>query len=108
MPKAALDIRFKELEKELKELREFPKIIEEKDFVISEVQNKHREELENLKVQHELKLEQLMKSKDKELENAIAQINKRNEAMSNDLQRRIRELNKLIDVYGNTLKGIQG
>lgn len=108
MTKAELEIRVKELENELENCKHLSSAVGAKDNEMYELKEKHKQEIEKLKMQHELELEQLRKNKDKELENAIAQLNKRNETMSNDLQRRIRELNKLIDVYGNTLKGIQG
>jgi len=119
MTKAELEIKVKELEKELKELREFPKIVEEKDSVISELQSKHREELDKkdsviseLQSKHQEELDEekrkLKNSNNETIKRLTENFENQRKELFNRLSQREQQLAKLIDIFGNTLKGIQG
>ena len=101
MTKAELEIKVKELEKELKELRELPKIIEEKDLVISELQSKYQEELDKER-------RRLENSNNETVKRLTESFEIQRKELFNRLSQREQQLAKLIDIFGNTLKGIQG
>ena len=119
MTKVELQEKHNELLKELNKHKNYEKIVLEKDKVIddliskhdkrvAEINSKHQEEINDLINKHQQEVNKIVENKTKSLELTMGKMEEESRRIFQKLQQREQQLNRLIDIFGNTLKGMQG
>lgn len=119
MTKAELEIKVKELEKEIKDMKHLSQAVDAKDKEMNDLIEKHQEHINQIEDKKEKEINSLIEKHQKEVdainetnEKNLKVLNENNEKQRNELisilKRRESELNRLINIFGNTLKALQG
>lgn len=104
LTKAELIEKVELLESELKEREHLASAVNAKDDEIAELKAEHREEIR----QKEEAINRVYAKQDKRIDEIEYKHQKEIELIYETLQKREKQLNKLVVFFGNTLKGLQG
>lgn len=108
MTKADLEKKVNELENELKNYVHMASAVEAKDKEINLLVEKHQKNVNDIENKYQKEIEKIYSNQDANINKVEDKYKKELEYLRHTLSRRENELNKIIVLYGNLLKGLQG